>query len=155
MPTEKFNGSLSFLEQDFFFAPAVNFSVECLINVIVTDFVHLCHCFCEIVLQQKENNALLYFILKHFDPWSKVYTYNFRTRNHCRLTEWIIIMDYSLYSHSNKRSIICTLDLKHWSPNLFLYFPNNGLLSIMIIYLSQKCKTSQNPHLSFCNSLHE
>ena len=106
MPTEKFNGSLSFLEWDFFFAPAVNFSVECLINVIVTDFVHLFHCFCEILLQQKENNALLYFILKHFDPWSKVYTYNFRTRNHCTLTEWIIIMDYSLYSHSNKRSLI-------------------------------------------------
>ena len=59
---------------------------------------------------------------------------NFRTRNHCRLIEWIIMVDYSLYSYSSKRWIICTLDLKHRSPNLFLYFPNNGYLSIMIIY---------------------
>lgn len=96
---------------------------------------------------ERKTMPFLYFILKHFDPWSKVYTYNFRTRNHCRLIEWIIVMDYSLYSYSSKRSIICTLDLKHWSPNLFLYFRNNGHLSVMIIYLSRNCKTSQNPHL--------
>ena len=96
---------------------------------------------------KRKTMPFLYFILKHFDPWSKVYTYNFRTRNHCRLIEWIIDMDYSLYSYSSKRSIICTLDLKHWSPNLFWYFRNNGHLSIMIIYLSRNCKISQNPHL--------
>lgn len=119
-----------------FFAPTVNFSVACLIekNVIVTDFAHLFHCLLQSYYNKRKTMPLLYFILKHFDPWSKVYTYNFRTRNHCRLIEWIIIMDYSLYSCSSKRSIICTLDLKHWSPNLFLYFPNNGHLSIMIIY---------------------
>ena len=97
---------------------------------------------------KRKTMPFLYFILKHFDPWSKVYTYNFRTRNHCRLIEWIIVMDYSLYSYSSKRSIICTLDLKHWSPNLFLYFRNNGHLSIMIIYLSRNCKNlTESPPL--------
>ena len=110
--------------------------MACLIekNVIVTDFAHLFHFLLQSYYNKRKTMPLLYFILKHFDPWSKVYTYNLRTRNHCRLIEWIIIMDYSLYSCSSKRSIICTLDLKHWSPNLFLYFPNNGHLSIMIIY---------------------
>ena len=35
-------------------------------NVIVTDFAHLFHCFCEILLQQKENNAIVVFYSEAF-----------------------------------------------------------------------------------------